>query len=211
MSEKIIKSTLFPKLAKLYFLKYPTINFNKIKKITKNFEKKINRYTSSNVPSWLEGRAKDISLKTFSFIKNNKHLLSPSKQSFTYQEYQQLLKFKLALENLDILFKEDKKIQFLNLRSKKRNNYRSFLFYSSFFAILVTAMLFSISEVENAFNYIPIFLIIATISYFLIVSLEFRQFFFSSKGAIAEKEELKHRINFSNRKISQIINPYFYL
>jgi len=106
-------------LVKLYFSKHSTIDFTKIKQMTKKFKEDINRYSNPTVPSWLEGRAKDISLKTFSFIKNNKYLLSPSKQFFTYQEYQQLLKFKPALENINNLIKEKNKVDLASKETGK--------------------------------------------------------------------------------------------
>ena len=119
MSNEVIDNTLLPKLVKLYFSKYSTIDFIKIKHKTKEVNETLKKYTNSSIPSWLEGRAKDVSANTFNFIKNNKHLLSPSKNLFTCQEYQELLKFKPVLQNLDILTKEKNKIDLISKRTNK--------------------------------------------------------------------------------------------
>ena len=129
MSDKFSKSTIFPKLVKLYFSKYPTIDFTKIKQTTKKFKNDINRYPNLTVPFWVENRAKDVSVSTINFIKNNKSLLSPSKKSFTYQEYQQLSKFKPAIQNIDILNKEICKI---NSIKRKKIEGRVFKFAAIF-------------------------------------------------------------------------------
>jgi len=110
MSNKVINKSPLPELVELYFSKHPTIDFAQIKQMTNKFKKDINRHSNFAVPFWVEGRAKDISLNTFNFIKNNKYLLSPSKKSFTYQEYQRLSKFKPTMQNIDILNKEVIKI-----------------------------------------------------------------------------------------------------
>ena len=106
----MFKNVLSKDLVKIYFSEYSTIGFAQIKQKTKKLDEEIKKYPDLAVPSWLEGRAKDISLNTFNFIKNNKYLLSPSKTSFAYHEYQQLSKFKPAIQNMDILNKEIYKI-----------------------------------------------------------------------------------------------------
>jgi len=117
MSNEIINKSPLPKLIKLYFSNTSTIDFAQIEQMTKKFKKDINRYSNFAVPSWLEGRAKDISVNTFNFIKNNKYLLFPSKKFFTYQEYQQLSKLKATMQNIDILNKEVIKIN--SIKRKK--------------------------------------------------------------------------------------------
>jgi len=110
---------LLKDLIKIYFLEYPTTNFSQIRQTIKKYEKAVEKYKSINLPSWVEGKAKDISLNTVNFIRNNIHLLTLSKKFYTYQEYQQLLKFKPALQNLGILTKEKNKIDLISKRTNK--------------------------------------------------------------------------------------------
>jgi len=202
MSMKFGKNSVLSKLMFLYFLEYPTIDFSQIKRMIKEHEKEIEKFKSFSMPSWLEGKAKDIALTTVNFIKNNIHLLTLSKKFYTYQEYQQLLKFKLALQNLDILAKEDKKVQSMSLRNNKRKTYRTSLTLL-FIVILTFIIIFTESRNSNTVTYISFFLMVASMAYSLIVNLEFRQFFFSSKGADVEKEELEHQIDISSKKITK--------
>jgi len=117
MSKEVINNGSLKKLVEFYFSKCPTIDFSQVKQMTKKFKKDINRYSNFAVPSWVENRAKTVSVNTLNFIKNNKYLLSPSKKSITYQEYQQLLQFKSAIQNLEILSKETIKIN--SIKKKK--------------------------------------------------------------------------------------------
>jgi len=204
MSKEVIDNTLLPKLIKIYFSKNSTIDFTKIKQKAKGINENLKKYSNLTVPSWVEGSAKDLAVDTLNFIKNNKHLLSPSKNLFIYQEYQQLLQFKLALDNLSILFKEDKKVQSMSLRNNKRINYRNSLSFLSII-ILIFIILLSQSSYSNTVIYISLFLMVTSMVYLLITNLEFRRFFFSPKGADAEKEELEHQIDISNKKITKSI------
>jgi len=192
----MFKNMLSRDFFKIYFSKYPTIDFTKIEQKVKEINETLKKHPNPTVHSWLEGRAKDISLKTFSFIKNNKHLLSPSKQSFTYQEYQQLLKFKLALENLDILFKEDKRIQFLKLRNNTEKSKRSFNLFLLPFCFFAVFILISIIYRRTDITVImSIFIII----FFTTIYPKFEERLSLLKNK--EKEELQHQINLSNGKI----------
>jgi len=191
--------TLIIDLIKLYFSKHPTIDFAKIKQKAKEINKTLKKYPNLSVPSWLEGRAKDISVNTFNFIKNNKHLLSPSKNLFIYQEYQQLLQFKLALDNLSILFKEDKKVQRVVTQSNVEKKWNSLLFLFLFWTIVITIILIN-SELYTFFA-IYIFFSVSFVVYLLTSNEKYQQWFFSIKDN--REEELENQINISNRKIGR--------
>ena len=179
MSNKVINNSPLKKLVKFYFSKYPTIDFSKITKMTNNFVKEINKYTSSNVPSWVGGRVKDIALNTVNFIKNNIHLLTLSKKFYTYQEYQQLLKLKPVLHNLDILAKEDKKVQSIVTHSYVKKKWNSSLYLFLFLTMVITTILVSLEL--YIFFAIYIFFSVSFVTYLLTVNEKYRQWFFSIK------------------------------
>ena len=196
---------LLKDLIKIYFLEYPTINFSQIKQTIKEYEKAVEKCKSIGLPSWVKGKAKDVSFYTFNFIEGNKHLLSPSKQSFTYQEYQELLKFKPALQNLDILAKEDKKVQRIVTRSNVEKKWSSSLFLFFFWTIVITIILVSLEL--YSFLAIYYFFSISFVTCILIVNKKYRQWFFSIKDN--GEVELQHQINLSNKKINKNIYSYF--
>lgn len=98
-------------IVKLYFSEYKSIKFSKIKKIIKKFKKELEKYIDIYIPSWIKGKAEEFTTQTLNFVKKNKYLLSLEKNYFNYQEYQNILKFKTALHNLNLLSSEMNKIE----------------------------------------------------------------------------------------------------
>jgi len=113
----VIKMINRPKLihlydiVRLYFSEYPSIKFSKIKKIIKKFKKELEKYIDIYLPSWIKGKAEELAIQTLNFVKKNKYLLSLENNSFNYREYHNILKFKTALHNLNLLSSEMNKIK----------------------------------------------------------------------------------------------------
>lgn len=113
MKRMINRPKLIPlyDIVKLYFSEYPSIKFSKIMKIMKKFKKELEKYIDIYLPSWIKGKAEELATQTLNFVKKNKYLLSLEKKSFNYKEYYNILKFKTALHNLNLLSSEMNKIK----------------------------------------------------------------------------------------------------
>jgi len=201
----MFKNMLSRDFFKIYFSKYPTIDFTKIEQKVKEINETLKKYPNPTVPSWLEGKAKDIALNTVNFIKNNIHLLTLSKKFYTYQEYQQLLKFKPVLQNLDILAKEDKKVQSIVTHFYVKKKWNSSLYLFLFLTMVITTILVSLEL--YIFFAIYIFFLVSFVTYLLIVNEKYRQWFFSIKDN--REEELENQINISNSKMNKNMYSYF--
>ena len=75
-------------------------------KIKNKYSQELQNYNSIKLPSWVSEKARHVSLKTFSFIDKNIFILSPGKKEYGLKEYQDIVKFKTVLKNLNLLKKQ---------------------------------------------------------------------------------------------------------
>ena len=98
-------------IVRLCFPKSPSVKFTEINKIIIKYKGELEKYNDITIPLWIKGRARDLANQTLDFVKKNKDVLSYKKSSFNYQEYHNILKFKTALHNLNLLSSEMNKVE----------------------------------------------------------------------------------------------------
>ena len=106
-------------IVRLCFSKSPSVKFTEINKVIIKYKEELNKYNDITIPLWVKGRARDLANKTLDFVKKNKDILSYKKNSFNFQEYSTILKFKTSLKNLNLLSNEINKIK--SIESKAIN------------------------------------------------------------------------------------------
>lgn len=90
----------------LYFSETPILDFIEIEKLKNKYSQELKNYNSIKLPSWVSEKARHASLKTLSFIDKNIFILSPDKKEYGLKEYQDIVKFKTVLKNLNLLKKQ---------------------------------------------------------------------------------------------------------